>query len=78
LKPKDVAALAKVCRAHGIKKISVDGVKAEIEMDPAFVPPVRLSKKQKAKEEELKSILEASEEDIALYSSPSFDPETAE
>lgn len=75
MKPKDVAALAKVCRAHGIKKIAIDGVKAEIEMDPSFVPPVKLTKEQIKKEEELKALIELTPEELATYSSPSFDPE---
>lgn len=70
MKPADLAALSRVCRKYGINKLSLDGVKVEVSFDPGFTPPPRLTKKQKAVEEELKQILEASEEEILLYSSP--------
>ncbi len=66
--PKELEALAKVCKKHGITSLSLDGVKTSFTLDPLHTPPPKLTKKQKQVEEELKEMAEMDEEDLALYS----------
>lgn len=70
MKPRDLSAFSRVCRKYGITKLSLDGAKVDITFEPGFTPPTPLTPKQLAVEQELKQILEASDEEIALYSSP--------
>ena len=66
--PKELEALAKVCKKHGITSLSLDGVKTSLTLDPSYLPPPKLTKKQKQVEEELKEMAEMDEEDLAVYS----------
>jgi len=69
--PKQLEEYAKVCKKHGISSLNLGSgpdTYVNIQLDPLYTPPPKLTRAQIKKDEELRAMAEMSEEDLALYS----------